>query len=105
LNQYENEIQKHENVVYEVNASEEILVFIENVATFQTRIIVYNVMYDEKHDLKDNDKDTQIGVKVIMGRHFVFVDPFIMGQIDRYKPAQVNHDDNHIPRDDLCQWI
>tara|TARA_B100001063_G_scaffold244791_1_gene278582 strand:+ start:1459 stop:1647 length:189 start_codon:yes stop_codon:yes gene_type:complete len=62
-------------------------------------------MYDEKHDLKDNNKDTQIGVKVIMGRHFVFVDPFIMGQIDRYKPAQVNHDDNHIPRDNLCQWI
>ena len=53
MNQYENEIQKHENVVYEVNASEEILVFIENVATFQTRIIVHNVMYDEKHDLKD----------------------------------------------------
>ena len=53
MNQYENEIQKHENVVYEVNASEEILVFIENVATFQTRIIVHNVMYDEKHDLKE----------------------------------------------------
>jgi hypothetical protein len=42
---------------------------------------------DKKYDLKDNYEYTEIRIEIIIRRHFVFIDSFVMIQIDRYEPA------------------